>query len=407
MAVSPRRHKSSIQCTNSCGLVMQLLERVRILDLSRLLPGPYCTRLLADMGAEVIKVEEPGRGDYLRGLPPFVNGVSVPFELLNRGKRSLVLNLEMEQGQEILARLASKADVFFESFRPGTTKKLGCDFDRIRKANPTIVYCSLTAFGQTGPYRDMPGHDINVLALSGFLGLNGREEPVVPALQVGDLAGGMLAALTIMSALYARQQRKEAQYIDASMLDALLSWMSIPLGLHSDGNAKMLAGALPFYRLYKTLDSGFLAVGAIEPQFWEGLCNLIDRPDLIPDQYSPEPRRSEVVDSIQSALATKTVDQWFRIMHERQLPCTPLLTLDQVLKDAQARERQMMVQGDQTALSHTTYIGNPCKVSGLDKINIVQSPKLGQHSIELLQEGGYSKPDIKGFVEAGIVEHSS
>jgi len=190
---------------------MRLLEGIRILDLSRLLPGPYCTLLLADMGAEVIKVEEPGRGDYLRSLAPYENGMSVPFELLNRGKKSVVLNLETKQGQEILHKLVARADVFLESFRPGTTKKLGCDFETIRQVNPQIVYCSLTGFGQTGPYRDLPGHDINFLALSGFLSLNGKNEPVVPALQVGDLAGGMLAALTITTALSARHQKKEAQ----------------------------------------------------------------------------------------------------------------------------------------------------------------------------------------------------
>ncbi len=385
---------------------MKPLQGVRILDLSRLLPGPYCTRLLADMGAQVVKVEEPGRGDYLRSLPPFENGVSVAFELLNHGKKSIVLDLETVRGQEILAKLATKADVFLESFRPGTTKKLGCDFESIRKANPRIVYCSFTAFGQTGPYKDLPGHDINALALSGFLSLNGKKEPIVPALQVGDLAGGMLAALMITTALFARQQRSEAQYIDASMLDVLLSWLAIPLGLHLGGNVNMLAGELPFYRLYRTRDSRLLAVGAIEPQFWEGLCKVVERPDLIPDQYSPEPRRAEVFDEIQSILATKTADEWFNIMREHQLPCTPFLTLDQVLRDPQAQQRQMMIAGGQNALSQITYVGSPCKVSGSDRVDIVQSPKLGQHSAELLKEIGYSEPEIKEVIEAGIVGQS-
>jgi len=384
---------------------LKFLDGVRILDLSRLLPGPYCTRLLADLGAEVIKVEEPGRGDYIRSLAPFENGVSIAFEMLNRGKKSVALNLETKQGQEILQKLAAKADVFLESYRPGTAKKLGCDFESIRRVNERIVYCSLTAFGQTGPYKHLPGHDINCLALSGFLSLNGKDEPVVPALQIGDLAGGMLAALAIMTALFARQKRNEAQYIDVSMLDTLLSWLILPLALHIGGDASMLAGELPFYRLYRTLDSRLLAVGAIEPQFWEELCRLINRPDLIRDQYSSGPRRELVVEAIQSALATKTSQEWFRIMRELGLPCTPFLALDEVLKDPHVRERGMLLRRDRTS-SRLTYVGNPCKITGMDQIKLISSPELGQHSTELLRQIGYSKSEIEHLVETGVLQTS-
>lgn len=384
---------------------MKLLDDVRILDLSRLLPGPYCTRLLADLGAEVIKVEEPGRGDYIRSLAPFENGVSIAFELLNRGKKSVALNLETKQGQEILQKLAAKADVFLESYRPGTAKKLGCDFESIRRVNERIVYCSLTAYGQTGPYKYLPGHDINCLALSGFLSLNGKDEPVVPALQIGDLAGGMLAALAIMTALFARQKRNEAQYIDVSMLDTLLSWLILPLALHMGGNTSMLAGELPFYRLYRTLDSRYLAVGAIEPQFWEELCRLIDRPDIILDQYSSGSRRESVVEAVQSALATKTSREWFRIMRELGIPCTPFLVLDEVLRDPHVRERGMLLRRDQTS-GRLTYVGNPCKIRGLDQISLISSPELGQHSTELLRQIGYSKSEIEHLVETGVLQRS-
>jgi len=384
---------------------MQLLQRVRILDLSRLLPGPYCTRLLADMGAEVIKVEEPIRGDYLRFLTPQEDGVSVAFELLNRGKKSIALNLETKQGQEIMNRLLPTADILLESYRPGTAKRLGCDFESARKANPRIVYCSLTGFGQTGPYKDLPSHDINVLALSGFLSLNPKDEPVVPAVQIGDLAGGMLAAISVITALFARQQRNEAQYIDASMLDVLLSWLTIPLAIHLDKNAGMLAGELPFYRLYPTKDSRFLSVAAIEPQFWAGLCRLIERPDLIPDQFSPEPRRSQVIEAFQSVIATKTADEWFTIMRENQLPCTPLLNLDEVLKDPHVRERKMILEQTR-ATGQRAYVGNPCKIAGQDEVVLNPSPRLGQHSSELLREVGYSALEIQSFVETGIVEQS-
>jgi len=379
---------------------MKPLQGVRILDLSRLVPGPYCTRLLCDMGAEVIKVEEPGRGDYIRSLPPFENGVGVAFEMLNRGKKSITLNLERKQGQQVLKRLVAKADVFLESFRPGTTKKLGCDFDSIRKSNPRIIYCSLTGFGQTGPYRDLPGHDINVLALSGFLSLNGPE-PTVPSLQVGDLAGGMLAALTITTALFARQRTKRAQYIDASIIDVMLSWLSIPLALQLGGQPRLLGGDSSFYGLYRARDSRLVALGAIESKFWEGVCKLIERPDLLPDQYSSEPRRTEVTKAIQSALLKKTANEWFRIMSNHDLPCTPVLNLEETIKDPQAQSRHMMLKKDRKGPKKFPYVGNPCKISGLDRAELTPSPRLGEHSTEILHKIGYSDAAIRGLVEAG------
>jgi crotonobetainyl-CoA:carnitine CoA-transferase CaiB-like acyl-CoA transferase len=383
---------------------MKPLQGIRIIDLSRLLPGPYCTRLLADMGAEVIKVEEPGRGDYLRSFPPYRNGISVAFEMLNRGKKSITLNLETKLGQKILRKLVTKADVLLESFRHRTTKKLRCDFESIHKVNSRIVYCSLTGFGQTGPYKDMPGHDINFIALSGFLSLNGNSEPVVPRLQVGDFAGGMLAAFAITTALFARQQTNQAQNVDASMLDALLSWLVIPLALQMGGDyARMLTGNIPFYRLYRARDFKLLALGAIEPQFWEGLCKLIKRPDLLADQYSPDPRRTEVVKAIQSAFATKTRDEWFRIMLKHNLPCTPVLTLEEVLKDPHARSREMILQKGHSRRTKTPHVGNPCKISGLGSVDLSPSPRLGEHSVELLKEIGFSDSRIQSFIAAGVI----
>ena len=380
---------------------MKPLQGVRILDLSRLVPGPYCTRLLCDMGAEVIKVEEPGRGDYIRSLPPYVNDVSVAFELLNHGKKSITLNLEKQKGQEILRKLVASADVFLESFRPGTTQSLGCDFGTIRKSNPRIVYCSLTGFGRTGPYKDLPGYDINVTAISGFLSLNGRE-PTVPSLQVGDLASGMLAALTITTALFARQRTKQAQYIDASILDVMLSWLSLPLALQLGGTLRMLGGDAPFYRLYRTRDSRLVTLGAIELKFWERFCKLIDRPDLQPDQYSSEPRRTEVINAIQSVFLTKSAEEWFKIMSEHDLPCTPVLSLDETIRNPQVRSRDMILDKDSTKEGKFAYLGNPCKISGLGKVDLTPSPRLGEHSAEILHEIGYSETAIRGFVKDGV-----
>jgi len=205
--------------------------------------------------------------------------------------------------------------------------------------------------------------------------------------------------------LFAGQKRNEAQYIDVSMLDALLSWLILPLALHAGGNASMLAGDLPFYRLYRTLDSGFLAVGAIEPQFWVEFCKLINRPDLIPDQYSSGLRRREVVEAVQAALATKTSEAWFRAMRERAIPCTPFLTLDEVLKNPHIDERQMLLTKDQTGRG-LIHVGNPCKIAGLDPVSLVPSPDLGQDSTDLLKSLGYSQSEIQHLIETGILEQS-
>jgi len=379
------------------------LEGVKVIDLSRLVPGPYCTRLLSDMGAEIVKVEEPGRGDYLRALPPYRIDVSIAFETLNRGKKSVAVNLESKIGRKILHKLVRKADVLLESFRPKTAKRLGCDFESIRKANPRIVHCSLTGFGETGPYRDMPGHDINLLGLSGFLDLNRTHDPVVPGIQVGDLAGGMVAAFAIASALSARRRTKRAQHIDTSILDALLSWLDIPLALHlGEGRARMLAGHVPFYRLYRTSDSKLMALGAIEPQFWEKLCKIIGRTDLLADQFSADPRRTEVIRVIEACFATKTRDEWSRIMMEHEMPCTPVLTLEESIEDPQTKSRKM-IGLKATTPTEVTYIGNPCKIPRPETIRPSPSPKLGEHSVEVLREIGYSSSSIKTFIQTGVI----
>jgi crotonobetainyl-CoA:carnitine CoA-transferase CaiB-like acyl-CoA transferase len=213
----------------------------------------------------------------------------------------------------------------------------------------------------------------------------------------------MLAALTITTALFARDRKGQAQYIDASIFDVMLSWLVIPLALHLGGDPRMLGGDSPFYRLYSTRDSKLVAVGAIESKFWDGLCRLIGRPDLLPDQYSSEPRRTEVIKAIETALGAKTAEEWFRLMWENDLPCTPVLTLEEVTRDPQARSRRMILERGPAGSSEVFYVGNPCKIADVDQADLSPSPQLGEHTAEILQEIGYSESAVRGFREAGVL----
>jgi alpha-methylacyl-CoA racemase len=294
------------------------LTGLRILDLTRLLPGGYASLLLADMGADVLKVEEPGKGDYIRFTPPLVGDTSAAHIALNRNKRSMCLNLKVQEGREIFQELARTSDVVLESFRPGVMDRLGLGPDVLRKDNPRLVYCAISGYGQNGPRSQEAGHDANYIGYAGVANLTGEEggRPVLPGLQIGDLGGGaMAAAISVLTALYRRELTGAGDTCDVSMMDGAFSWLTIHAaalvgsGGEPERERMPLSGAYPCYRIYPAAD-GWLTVGALEPQFWQELCRALGRTDLFGDAFATGERRAQVIEELSELFRGRTREQW-------------------------------------------------------------------------------------------------
>ena len=326
------------------------LTGIRVLDLTRLLPGAFCTMLLADMGAEVIKVEDPDRGDYMRWTPPSVDGQSVLFNSLNRNKKSVTLNLKADDGRDLLLRLVDGADVLVEGNRPGVMKRLGLGWDTLHARNPRLVMCSITGYGQDGPFAARAGHDINYMATAGGLGLNGSKDgpPVPLSLQVADIGGGGLQpAVAILGALVAVQRGGEGRWLDVSMTDGAVSWMSLILAARGGGEElargdQRLAGRHACYRVYACKEGGFYSVGALEPKFWAALCIAVGRPDLVALQFAEGDEGENVHRAMEEVFASKTRSQWEHELSGLDACCEPVLELDEVALHPQVAARALI-----------------------------------------------------------------
>jgi alpha-methylacyl-CoA racemase len=328
------------------------LEDLRVLDLSRLLPGGYCTLILADLGADVIKIEEPGRGDYLRSLPPYTStGESGMYRALNRGKRSVALNLKCPGGVDVLRRLAGTADVLVESFRPGVLDRLGVGYPQLRAVNPRLVYAAISGYGATGPYVDKAGHDINYLAYAGALSFNGTAAsgPIVPGLQIGDVAGGGWQALAaILVALRVRERTGAGQFCDVSMTDGVLSALSIAAGAFAATGVpprpgqEWLNGGYACYGVYTCADGRALAVGALEPPFFRALLEVLGLPELMP-RHTDRVAQPALRRALEVAFATRSRDEWVAAFAGRDACVAPALDLSEAFADANARARGMVV----------------------------------------------------------------
>lgn len=352
----------SLRETASLGIALQ---GTRVLDLSRLAPGPFCSLLLRSLGAEVVKVEEPGRGDPLRSLDPLA------FQSLNGGKKSLSLNLKSDRGRALLLRLAERADALIEGFRPGVMKRLGLAYEEIRDRLPRLIYLSLTGYGQSGPYRERAAHDINYMAVAGALGGE------VPPIQVADFAGGGLpAALAIVSALFARARTGAGCYIDLAMLDGALS-LSL---LASSPVGRVLSGACPCYGIYATADAKRLSVGALEPKFWEGFCRGIGKPELASRAFDPGAR-----EEVARAIARRTLAEWEEVFSRLDACVEPVGALQAALSHPQAKSRRKDWP-------------NPSFLASLGP-----APAVGEHNRLLLTELGATDAELDGLHTEGVV----
>ena len=387
---------------------MQALRDVTVLDLSRLLPGPFCTLLLADMGADVIKVEDTTGGDYLRWMPPLVDQYSALFHAVNRNKRSIALNLKTGPGRAAFLRLVERVDVVVEGFRPGVLDRLGVGYKALLERNERVILCSVTGYGQDGPYRDRVGHDINYAALAGVLGVTGcaEDELAVPGVQMGDFgAGGLGAAVAILAALHERTRTGRGQHCDVAMLDGLLSWMAPLAASLGDGapsprpGTEPLNGRHPCYRLYRCAD-GYLSVGALEPKFWQAFVEAIGLGHLGPDGLASGQRAKQVVAEVQTRLATRTRAAWEAVLNGHETCCEPVLSLHEVMAHPQVRWRQTGSAGSDPARRALEGVV-PFRIGDTGPTARRPAPRYGEHTREILAGVGYDDASIEELVKEG------
>jgi crotonobetainyl-CoA:carnitine CoA-transferase CaiB-like acyl-CoA transferase len=382
------------------------LAGITVLDLTRLLPGGYCTLLLADLGAGVIKVEEPGRGDYL-GQTPLVEWERAAYKALNRGKRSITLNLKDERGRVVLRKLVEAADVLVESFRPGVLDRLGVGHEALSALNPALVYCAISGYGQDGPYRDMPGHDINYLGYGGVLSITGAPggPPALPGVQVGDMAGGMFGALGILAALLERRTTGRGSFVDAAILDAAVSWLSIHAGAFLAGadaptpGPMPLAGTYACYRVYRARDGRYLTVGALEPRFWRALCDALECPEFVGIQFGPQEQQQQMAERLQAVFDTRERDEWLAFLGDVPTCIGPVNDVGEALADPQVLHRNMVAEVPAGPVGP----GPALKFYGREQGPLAPAPGLSEHTAEVLATVGVQEAELRELRSAGVV----
>jgi len=384
------------------------LAGLRVLDLTRLLPGPVATLHLADLGADVIKIEDTGAGDYARTLSAgaAAGEDSYFFRIVNRNKRGLRLDLKQPAGVDAFLRLARDADVIVEGFRPGVVDRLGIGYDVVTMINPRVVYCAITGYGQDGPWRERAGHDINYVATAGVLdqiGLAGGA-PALPNFQIGDLLGGAMTAVAgILAGVLAARATGKGRYVDVSMTDAVFAHAYSALlatlihGRPRSRGEDDLSGALPGYGIYRTQDDRFLAVGALEPKFWAMLCAALARPDLEPHGFTGD-RAAWVRDELAAIFAAQPLAHWQRLFDGVDCGVTPILTMDEALRHPQLHARGMVVEHD-----GLTQFAPPLQISGFEFAVRRPAPACGADSAAVLREAGYSDDEIVRLQAAGVI----
>ena len=390
------------------------LAGFRVLDLTRFLSGPYCTMVLAELGADVVKVEQPHTGDDSRRMAPKINGESYPFAMPNRSKRSVSLDLKTQRGKELFLQLAAEADLVIENFRPGVATRLGIGYDDVKAVREDILYCSISGFGQTGPYRDRPGFDIMAQGMVGFLRMTGEPDgrPVKVGVAINDIAAGATAIYSIMAAQMHRQATGEGQYMDISLVDAGLAWSVWESGaFFGAGEVPQPTGtrhrrSTP-YQAYRTSD-GYVTIGAANDRLWLRLLGALERPEWETDpRFLTLPDRmahiEELEAEIEAITRTRSTDEWIKIIDSVGVPCGPVLTFDETLSDPHVIARDMVAEVEHPIIGEMRTIGPPTKFSGLDFTVRSPAPWLGQHTAEILREAGVPDDEIDALFTDAVL----
>ncbi len=387
------------------------LDGLLVLDFTRLLPGPFATQLLANLGADVIKIEDPGLGDYMRTVPPSIQGTSYAYLMVNRGKRSLSVDLKTKEGREILYKLVPKADIVIEEFRPHVMKELGMDYRTLVKRNPRLIFCSFNGYGQTGPWKDAPGHDITFEAHAGILGVSGEPggRPAIPGVPMADLASGFNAAMSVLAALRTRDKTGKGEFVDVSIFDTAISLMVLNLSLYLATGEEpiagetLLTGTFPFYNLYETSDGGWLAVAVVESKFWEKMCDVLGVPEIKDAQFANDEEKARVAETLRSRFRSKPKAAWESIFSEANLPIVGVKTVADVVHDPQVKARQLLPVVDVPGLWKMQVLAHPAKHSVSTTRNPARAPAKGEDTEAILASLGYTPEQIEALAKKGII----
>jgi formyl-CoA transferase len=391
------------------------LSNIRILDLSRVLAGPYCSMVLSDFGAEVIKIEQPGTGDGTRQWgPPWVNGESAYFLSVNRNKKSLTLNLKTEKGREIIKKLAAEADILIENFKPGTMKRRGLDYQKLSRNNPGLIYCSISGYGQTGPYRERPGYDFMIQAQGGIMSITGpaEGEPHKVGVAIVDITAGLFAASAILSALHHRQRTGEGQYIDVALLDAQVAWLAnvahnyFATGQKPDRFGNAHPNIVP-YETFPTAD-GYIALAIGSDSQFRHFCNVVERPDLWQDErFQTNTGRVEnrkiLIPLLKELFQERTTTEWIDLLVETGIPVGPINDIPAILKDPQIAARQMVQEIEHSTAGTIQLLGPVAKMSKTPAQIQHAPPTLGADTEAVLKSLRYDHQDIEVLRKDGVI----
>jgi alpha-methylacyl-CoA racemase len=386
------------------------LRGIRILDLTQLYPGPLATMMLADMGADVVRLEHPSRPDNIHHLPPFIGKESAAYLTLNRSKRSLALDTAKEEGRKVFFDLVRTADLVVEQFRPGVLDKIGIGYDQAVPFNPRIIYVSITGFGQDGPYRQKAGHDINYISLAGLLSqVKKGEEMVLPGFQTADVVGGgYMSVIACMAALWHREKTGKGQRVDVSMTDSVMPMITLQLAQYwgSQGDNEIMnpfEGSFPFYGVYECADGKPVSLGALEQKFWAGFCQMADKPEWLSLQFSMGEERRKVREEVAGLFRTKPRDEWLKLAEVHDICLSSIHELGDLETDPQLQAREMIIETEHEEGLKLKGIGIPIKFSDSKPDKPEPAPNVGQDSIEILKELGYSQERIEELIGKEIV----